>query len=53
MKDVARVIRKHFGAIVAWTQTRETNGILEALNSLSQATKRRARGYANLTTIVG
>ena len=45
-KDVARMIRKHFDGIVAWTQTRQTNGFLEALNGLFQAAKRRARGYA-------
>ncbi len=51
MKEVARMIRKHFDGIVAWTQTRQTNGFLEALNGLFQAAKRRARGYANLTTM--
>ncbi|MGF6979918.1 hypothetical protein QFZ94_008435 [Paraburkholderia sp. JPY465] len=51
MKEVARMIRKHFDGIVAWTQTRQTNGFREALNGLFQAGKRRARGYANLTTM--
>ncbi|WP_198387963.1 transposase, partial [Burkholderia ubonensis] len=51
MKEVARMIRKHFDGIVAWTQTRQTNGFLEALNGLFQAAKRRARSYANLTTM--
>lgn len=51
MKEVARMIRKHFDGIVAWTQTRQTNGFLEALNGLFQAAKRRARGYANLETM--
>ncbi|WP_407671308.1 MULTISPECIES: transposase [Paraburkholderia] len=30
MKEVARMIRKHFDGIVAWTQTRQTNGFLES-----------------------
>ncbi|WP_028215681.1 ISL3 family transposase [Paraburkholderia mimosarum] len=51
MKEVARMIRKHFDGIVAWTQTRQTNGFLEALNGLFQAAKRRARGYANIDTM--
>ncbi|ALX47074.1 transposase [Burkholderia humptydooensis] len=51
MKEVARMIPKHFDGIVAWTQTRQTNGFLEALNGLFQAAKRRARGYANLTAM--
>ncbi len=51
MKDVARMIRKHFDGIVAWTQTRQTNGFLEAINGLFQAAKRKARGYASFKTM--
>lgn len=51
MKDVARMIRKHFDGIVAWTQTRQTNGFLEALNGLFQAAKRKARGYTRFATM--
>ena len=51
MKDVARMIRKHFDGIVAWTQTRQTNGFIEALNGLFQAAKRKARGYTRLATM--
>lgn len=51
MKDVARMIRRHFDGIVAWTQTRQTNGFLEALNGLFQAAKRRARGYGRFETM--
>ena len=36
---------------MAWAQTRQTNGLLEAINGLFQAAKRRARGFANLSTI--
>jgi transposase len=45
MKEVARMIRRHFDGILAWTQTRQTNGFIEALNGLFQAAKRKARGY--------
>ena len=39
------MIKKHFDGIVAWTQTRQTNGFLEALNGLFQAAKRKAGGH--------
>ncbi len=51
MKEVARMIRNHFDGIIAWAQTRQTNGFLEALNGLFQAAKRRARGYTNPATM--
>jgi transposase len=51
MKDVAAMIRTHLEGIVAWAQTRQTNGFLEAINGLFQAAKRRARGYARFDTI--
>jgi hypothetical protein len=51
MKQVARMIRSHFEGIVAWTQTRQTNGFLEALNGLCQAAKRKARGYTRFQTM--
>ena len=37
--------------IVAWAQTRQINGFLEAINGLFQASKRRARGFTRLSTI--
>ena len=51
MKEVAKLIRSHLDGIVAWTQTRQTNGFLEAINGLFQAAKRKARGYGNFSTI--
>ena len=51
MKVVAKMIRSHLDGIVAWTQTRQTNGFLEAINGLFQAAKRKARGYGNFSTI--
>jgi len=51
MKNVARMIRNHFDGIVAWAQTRQTNGFLEALNGLFQAAKRKARGYTRFATM--
>jgi Transposase len=34
IKDVGWMIRKHFDGIVAWTQTRQTNGFIEAIDGL-------------------
>jgi transposase len=51
MKEVAALVRKHLDGIVAWAQTRQTNGFLEALNGLFQAAKRRARGFTRMSTI--
>ena len=51
MKEVASLVRTHLEGIVAWAQTRQTNGFLEAINGLFQAAKRRARGYGRLSTI--
>jgi transposase len=51
MKEVAAMIRNHFDGIVAWTQTRRTNGFIEAINGLFQAAKRKARGYVRFDTI--
>lgn len=51
MKAVAALVRHHLEGIVAWAQTRQTNGFLEALNGLFQAAKRRARGFTRMSTI--
>lgn len=51
MKEVAALVRKHPEGIVAWTQTRQTNGFLEAPNGLFQSAKRWARGFTRISTI--
>jgi transposase len=51
MKEVATLVHRHLEDIVAWAQTRQTNGFLEAINGLFQAAKRRARGFTRLSTI--
>lgn len=37
MKEVAALAHKHLEGIVAWVQTRQSSGFLEALNGLFQA----------------
>lgn len=51
MRQVAYMIRDHFDGVLAWVMTRQTNGFLEAINSLFQAAKRKARGYGRFRTI--
>jgi transposase len=51
MKQVATMIRTHFGGIVAWTRSRQTNGFIEAIDGLFRAAKRKARGYTRLQTM--
>ncbi|MDX2208701.1 MAG: transposase [Gemmatimonadales bacterium] len=51
MKAVARLIRRHFEGITAWARTRSTNGFLEALNGVFQATERKTLGHRRLSTI--
>jgi transposase len=45
MEKVAKTIRNHWDGIVQWKKSQINNGILEGLNSVVQAAKRKARGY--------
>ena len=45
MAKAARAIRDHWKGILRWHRTKLNNGIMEGLNSLIQAAKRKARGY--------
>lgn len=50
--SVARTIKKYKEGILRWFTTRMTNGLLEGLNSLIQAAKRKARGYRNTQNLI-
>jgi len=52
MKKAAATIKKHWPGIVRWFVSRVNNGILEGLNSLIQAAKRRARGYRTVENLI-
>lgn len=55
MIDVAKTIRQHEHGILHWFLTKMTNGLIEALNGIVQAAKRKARGYRttrNLITMI-
>jgi transposase len=51
MKEVASMMLNHFEGVMAWVNSRLTNGFLEAINGLFQAAKRKARGYVRFDTI--
>jgi transposase len=42
---VAKTIKRHWDGIISWKKSQINNGILEGLNSVLQAAKRKARGY--------
>lgn len=44
MKEAANSIKKHWDGIVSWFDSKLSNGLLEGLNSIIQAAKRKARG---------
>lgn len=45
IKKVATTIKNHWDGILRWKKSQINNGILEGLNSVVQAAKRKARGY--------
>lgn len=45
IKAVAKTIKRHWYGIQNWKKSQINNGILEGLNSILQAAKRKARGY--------
>lgn len=52
MVDVARTLKKHEKGILRWFTSRMTNGLLEGINSLVQASKRKARGYRSIENFI-
>lgn len=45
MKKAAKIIKKHWDGVLQWKKSQINNGLLEGLNSVVQAAKRKARGY--------
>ena len=52
VKEFVRTVEAHWDGIIAWQQSRLSNGLLEGTNSLIQAAKRRARGYRNKAKMI-
>lgn len=51
MKDAARTVMRHRDGILRWFDSRIANGLIEAINSLVQAAKAKARGYRSTRTL--
>lgn len=47
MKQLAKMIRRHWTEILNYFKYRFTNALMEGLNSIIQNVKRRARGFRN------
>lgn len=52
LEKVAEMMERHIVGILAYWAHHTTNSWLEALNSLLQAIKRRARGYRTSTNLI-
>jgi len=52
MIEVAKTIKKHWDGIIRWIKSSINNGILEGLNSLIQAAKKKARGYRRVESFI-
>jgi transposase len=46
--DAAHTVKRHWDGILRWFDSRIANGLIEAINSLVQAAKAKARGYRSI-----
>jgi len=49
-KKLADTLREHWAGVVAFMETRVTNGVIEAINGILQFAKRMARGFRSFAT---
>jgi transposase len=52
VKKVAKTVKEHWNGILAWFDSKLSNGFVEAINGLIQAAKRRARGYKTTKNLI-
>ena len=52
IQNFAYLIGEHWEGVLRWHRTRISNGVLEAINSLVQAAKCRARGYRTKRNLI-
>ena len=52
VKQVAKTVKAHWDGILAWFDSKLSNGYVEAVNGLIQAAKRRARGYKTTRNLI-
>lgn len=52
IKDFAYTVGEHWEGVLRWHTSRISNGLLKGINSLIQASKRRARGYRTTANLI-
>lgn len=52
MVEAAKTVKAHYDGIVQWFTSKLNNGLLEGINSVFQAAKRKARGYRSDKNII-
>ena len=52
MVEVSKMVKSHYDGIVQWFTSKLNNGLLEGINSVFQAAKRKARGYRSDKNII-
>ena len=52
MKKTARTLKHHRDGVLRWFDSKIANGLIEAINSLVQAAKAKARGYRSLRNLI-
>ncbi len=52
MVEVAKTLKKHYDGVVRYFTSNLSNGLLEGINSLFQAAKRKARGYRSCKNMI-
>lgn len=50
--EAARTVKRHWEGILRWSVSQISNGVLEAINSLIQAVRARARGYRSTRNFI-
>jgi transposase len=49
--DAAHTVKRHWGGILRWFDSKIANGLIEGINSLVQAAKAKARGYRSIRNL--
>ena len=52
VRKVAKTVKNHWNGILAWFDSKLSNGFIEATNGLIQSAKRRARGYRTTKNLI-
>lgn len=52
MVELAKKLKRHRSGILRWFTSNMTNGLIESLNGLIQAAKRKARGYRSTKNLI-